>query len=339
MPRSISRTRPVAALLLAGFTSASAALSIVSDGSDGAFTGGGTLALDADGVFNFTTIHVTSGLSFVRNAANTPVVLAATGDVVFDATVNVSAGNFNGSGGPGGGNGGARGVGNEAGLAGVGPGAGEGGAATGSGLGNAGGGAGNASPGLQAVRYTNSQPGAPGGAVAFGYPPGGSGGGGGSGAVFFGVPLDGGVGGGGGGGIVITTPGAITINGAVLADGGHAGWSFANVFANGGGGGGGSGGAIVLEGGAVTLGAGARLSAQGGAGGGKSTQTVPFDPFLYSNGAHGGEGYVLFATTDLNIDPNAVVAATVVPVPAAGLLLVPALAALAGVGRRRCPSC
>ena len=107
MPARFPCARPVAALLLAGFTSASAALSIVSDGSDGAFSGGGTLALDADGVFNFTTIHVTSGLSFLRNAANTPVVLAATGDVLIDATISVSAGNFNGVGGPGGGDGGA----------------------------------------------------------------------------------------------------------------------------------------------------------------------------------------------------------------------------------------
>ncbi len=335
MPARFARARLVAALLLAGFTSASAALSIVSDGSDGAFSGGGTLALDADGVFNFTTIHVTSALSFARNAANTPVVLAATGDVLIDATISVSAGNFNGVGGPGGGDGGARGVGNEPGLAGDGLGAGEGGAATASGLGNAGGGAGNATPGLQASQYTNSQPGAPGGALAFAYPPGGSGGGGGSGAVFFGVPLDGGVGGGGGGGIVITTPGSITVNGAILADGGHAGWGFANVFASAGGGGGGSGGAIVLEGGSVTLTAAARLSAQGGAGGGKSTQPVAFDPFLYSNQAHGGEGYVLFATPDLNIDPDATVAATVVPLPAAGLLLLPACAALVRVGRRR----
>ncbi|MEQ8233103.1 MAG: hypothetical protein RLW61_14660 [Gammaproteobacteria bacterium] len=327
--------RLAALLLLASHAVTGGAVPILSDGSDGAFSGGGTLALDADGIFNFTTIHVTSTLSFVRNAANTPVVLAATGDVVIDGTVNVSAGDFGATGGPGGGNGGARGVGNQAGLAGDGPGAGGGGGPTASGLGNAGGGAGHATPGLQAVRYTNNQPGTPGGALAFGFPSGGSGGGGGSGAVLFGVPLDGGVGGGGGGGLLITTPGTITLNGSILADGGHAGWGFANVFANAGGGGGGSGGSIVLEATSIAVAAGATLSAQGGAGGGLSTQPVAFDPFVYSNGAHGGQGFVLFATPNLALDPAANIAATVVPLPAGLLLLAPGAALLLGVARHR----
>lgn len=60
------------------------------------------LDLPPDGIIHATTITVASNktLRFNRNAANTPVVLLATGDVEIIGTINVSGGN--GLGGPGG---------------------------------------------------------------------------------------------------------------------------------------------------------------------------------------------------------------------------------------------
>jgi hypothetical protein len=101
------------AILTAVIPTGGYAAAVVSDGSDGAFSGGGTLTLDADGVFNFTTITIPAGatLGFARNAANTPVVLGAIGNVVIDGTIDVSAGHFSGVAGAGGGDGGAPGCG------------------------------------------------------------------------------------------------------------------------------------------------------------------------------------------------------------------------------------
>lgn len=312
-----------------------AAATIVSDGSDGAWSGGGTLALSADGIFNFTTITIPVGatLRFTKNVANTPVVLAATGDVVIDGRIDLSAGHYNGVAGPGGGAGGSASA-NAAGQAGQGLSPGAGGPAT-SNQGNAGGGGGMATAGLVATSRTGSNPAAGGGAIGFPGPVGGSGGGGGGGRLFFGVDISGGVGGGGGGGLLITTPGTITVNGQILANGGHGGWAFANVFAHGGPGGGGSGGNIVLEAGAIALGESALLEARGGAGGGLSTETVAFDPYFFSSGANGGLGYVLFASANVDIAPGATITATVVPVPASAVLLGGALLGL--WGRRRRP--
>lgn len=94
-----------------GFTSGST-------GSDGPLniTTNTTLDLPANGIFNCTTINVSTGatLRFNRNALNTPVYLLATGDVVINGTVDVSGGaspgNFaGGASGPGGFDGGAGG--------------------------------------------------------------------------------------------------------------------------------------------------------------------------------------------------------------------------------------
>ena len=277
------------------------AATIVSDGSDGEFSGGATLQLDADGIFNFTNITIPNGatLRLTPNAANTPAVLAATGDVVIDGTIDVSAGHFSRLAyGPGGGSGGLAGHGAEAGTTGTGP-----------------------SPGA-------------GGEFPPSLNPGNAGGGGGSGAFRF-ADLSGGVGGAGGGGLLITTPGTITVNGSILANGGHAGWAFANVFGYGGPGGGGSGGNIMLEATEISLGAAATVSALGGAGGGLSRQPVPNDPYFYSNEADGGLGYLALVADTVTLDPAATVNAAVVPVPPAIWLFGSVLFAGALRSRRR----
>lgn len=97
------------------------AAAVASDGSDGAYiaTVGSnvidlTLAGREDGVLNFTTITVPFGatVTFKRNAANTPVYLAATGAINIFGTIDVSA--RGGFAGPGGGEGGAGGFGDAA---------------------------------------------------------------------------------------------------------------------------------------------------------------------------------------------------------------------------------
>ena len=59
-----------------------------STGTDGVFspTANVTLALSADGVFNFTTVNIPSGVTvtFTPNAANTPVTILASGSVTID---------------------------------------------------------------------------------------------------------------------------------------------------------------------------------------------------------------------------------------------------------------
>ena len=118
----------------------------ISSGSTGALgpfnpTSNTTVPLPPDGVLNYTTVNVASGVTvtFTPNAANTPIRLLATGDVTIDGTINLNGGdgqdassaimlNPGGLGGPGGfagGNGGLRGGG--IGSAGKGPGGGPGG--------------------------------------------------------------------------------------------------------------------------------------------------------------------------------------------------------------------
>lgn len=165
--------RGLVTLVMMTFAAMTQATTLVSDGSDGAFLGGGTRQLDAGGIFNFTTITIPTSatLRLTANAAYTPAVLAATGDVVIDSTVDVSAGHFNRLAyGPGGDSGGLAGNGAEARTAGTGPSPGEGGEFPPTlKPGNAGGG-GMGAPGLVATRYTNSVPGAGGGAIGFADP-------------------------------------------------------------------------------------------------------------------------------------------------------------------------
>ena len=91
-----------------------------------------------NGVLNFTTVSVASGitLSFVKNAANTPVTILASGDVTITGSIRVAGENAGvlgrpGRGGPGGFDGGmgGDGVNFTSGTNGVGPGGGGGGGA------------------------------------------------------------------------------------------------------------------------------------------------------------------------------------------------------------------
>jgi hypothetical protein len=309
---SIRRLRRlVIPLLLIGMTTPYAAAGVVSDGSDGPFTPTGltTLDLPSDGVFNFTTVNISEGatVKFNRNAANTPVCIAATGDVVIDGVIDVSAvatnvivivpENPKRTAGPGGydGGGGATGDPSAIGENGDGPGGGGGGYSAG--------GAGNATEGNQPTKYSTT------GGMGFAGPvvdypdpfAGGSGGGGGSAINRFGW-YAGGFGGGGGGALEICTPGQIFIGGRIFASGANGGWAHASVLAYGGAGGGGSGGNIALSAHRIILGESGRLAALGGYGGGLSTQPYSHDPAAYSSGADGGMGYARLVAADTLID-------------------------------------
>lgn len=58
-----------------------------------------------EGVLNFTTVHIPPGVvvSFVANNLNTPVFLAATGDILIEGTLVVSGRDYFATAGPGGG--------------------------------------------------------------------------------------------------------------------------------------------------------------------------------------------------------------------------------------------
>lgn len=206
----------------------------------------------ADGILHFTTVDIPTGvtLTFIRNAANTPVSILAQGDVTVAGTIDVSGENGaeagigrGGKGGPGGFKGGngeilqsSPGAGN-----GLGPGGGGGGGID---IGCGGGGGGGFGTAGGEGPFCN-KPGGSGGS-SYGTSAllplvGGSGGGGGP---QFGSGLVGGGGGGGGGAILIASSAMINISGSILAKGGKGG----NAPPAGGarGAGGGSGGAIRL---------------------------------------------------------------------------------------------
>ncbi|MEW6246474.1 MAG: hypothetical protein AB1555_07175 [Nitrospirota bacterium] len=212
-----------------------------STGTLGAFnpTTNTTVTLPPDGVLNYTTVNIPAGVTvtFQRNAANTPVILLATGDVTIAGTISVNGSNGANPastpalGGPGGFTGGLPG---STPTAGSGPG---GGAASG-----------------------NADYGAPASFVSLLPLFGGSGGGGG---LVNAISSAGG--GGGGGAIVIASSTRITIagTGSVTANGGSGGFGVGGTAFNAGGG---SGGAIRLVAPMVT-GTGT-LSANGGFGSG-----------------------------------------------------------------------
>ncbi|MEM7391442.1 MAG: hypothetical protein AAF492_03760, partial [Verrucomicrobiota bacterium] len=90
-------------------------------GSDGSYgplnlTTSTTLPLPPDGIFHCTTIDLADNrtLDFVKNAANTPVYLLATGDVTIRGAININgadaSGAESGAGGPGGFDGGQGGL-------------------------------------------------------------------------------------------------------------------------------------------------------------------------------------------------------------------------------------
>ncbi len=224
------------------------------------------------GILNFTTIQVRSGetLKFVRNAANTPVVFLAQGDVTIAGTVNLDGqpgrpasdgtptGPSGGAGGPGGFDGGAGGgAGTVAAGIGLGPGGGAGGAAS---IFCSGGGGGFGIAGYAALAQACGTAGGP----PYGNSQllpliGGSGGGGGAEQVGY----RGAGGGGGGGAILIASSGTITLipGGFITASGGNGGSGNDPGYSWGGGG---SGGAVRLV--ATTLAGAASISLSGGAG-------------------------------------------------------------------------
>lgn len=284
----------VAALLLMAPVQAQAAFVSGSTGTDGDFTptANTVLQVPANGVFNFGTVNIPTGVTvtFTKNANNTPVTILATGNVTIAGTISVNGSGGNnvtpGLGGPGGFDGGVGGYINSAGFRGQGPGGGV--AATG-----AGGGGGFGDTGATAGNAVNScggwygNGGASGGG-AYGNANllaliGGSGGGGGSGTSGY----VGGAGGGGGGAIVIASSGTISVTGAITANGGpgadysfsysSCNWSYVHYS-----GGGGSGGAIRLVANMIT-GEGA-ISAAGGGSNASNTMSV--------RGGSGGPGRI-----------------------------------------------
>jgi len=187
-----------------------------------------------------------------------------------------------------------------------------------------------ATPGKQAIRHTGAVPGLGGAAIEFpALLTGGSGGAGGNGVVFFGLNLEGGFGGGAGGAIRIDTPGAIIINGSVLANGawGSDGYSVgANTP-----GGGGSGGAIDLHADQLVFGGSNLLQATGGPGGGISS--IPTTSSTFSSGGDGGLGFVRLDGTIINSPTIDGVAVTAVPLPGSVWLFGSALGLLGWIRR------
>ncbi|VAW76518.1 hypothetical protein MNBD_GAMMA13-1736, partial [hydrothermal vent metagenome] len=253
-----------------------------STGTDGAFspTVNTRLTPPPDGIFNFTDVNIPTGVTvtFAKNAANTPVTILASGNVMIAGTMDLRGGNspavgaagdgnigddgLPGTGGPGGFDGGAGGsVGtNRRGGDGIGPGAGGGGNLQNTRTCGGGGGGFAGSGGVS--RFCNNGSRGAGGTV-YGVAEllpliGGSGGGGGNGGTAF----RGSGGGGGGGAILIASTGTVDITGSIFAGGGASGGSGGSGV--GGSGGGGSGGAIRIV--ATTLTGNGVIQANGGNG-------------------------------------------------------------------------
>ena len=214
------------------------------------------VTLPADGILNYTTVTIPAGVTvtFQRNAANTPVTMLATGDVLVTGTINldgapgtgnassgptVYAGGLGGPGGFQGGQSGARGTSNNAPSAGQGP----------------GGGAGSTSLATYGAGGSYGAPNFLSTVPLFG----GSGGGG-----YYGATAYSGISGGGGGGaMVLASSTKITVNGAIVARGGASILPPDPQFS-----GGGSGGVIRLV--APEVAGTGTLNVSGGAGGSPS---------------------------------------------------------------------
>jgi len=279
-----------------------------STGTDGAFapTANITVQLPENGVFNYTTVNIPSGvtITFKRNSKNAPVTILASGNVAIAGAIALDgeggALHKGGTGGPGGFNGGAGGIiidGYNLGTTGDGPGGGAGGrfvdptngpiggGGAGFSLVGGNGGGSNQVMGVGGPRYgTNTL-----------LPLiGGSGGGGG------GSPLDsnfqGGSGGGGGGAILIASSGSITLTGSIHARGGAGSNASGECSA---GGGGGSGGAIRLVANAIT-GSGTLDVGGGGGGGGSVFRCSPQPQYQHANGGRGSSGFVRIEAFDLS---------------------------------------
>jgi len=285
------RSRMLAATVLLACAGPAAAQNVFSSGSTGAdgaldLTTPGDTPIDLrtrpDGVFHYTTIDIGAGVRvrFIANAANTPVVWLASGDVNISGQVELEGASASGAavpgneaaGGPGGFRGGLGGrlfsvSGSYAGTPGQGPGGGLPGTASG----QEGGGGGHATVGrTQFSGVEDARGGQTYGNRLLQPLLGGSGGGGGGSTD----NADGGNGGGGGGAILIASSGAIHIN------------SGANILARGGNGAfpaaGGSGGAIRLV-----------------------ANRVDGLGFLHASGAGGGgDGRIRIEAFIVQIDPS-----------------------------------
>lgn len=287
-------------LVLAGLSGVAQAGDFVSGstGADGNFspTADVVLQVPPSGIFNFTDVNIPSGVTvtFAKNAANSPVVMLATGNVVVAGTIDLSGKSAvdtrytqisypeAGAGGPGGYSGGRGGdaAGGHGGQ-GFGPGGGRGGAPYGH-CGNnpeGGGGAGYFANGeaSNCIRnngssnYRHGSAGPSYGSNTMLPLLGGSGGGGGAGAVnASGAP--GGGGGGGGGALLIAATKGVTVTGSLLANGGkgagtvNCSWGISN---DSGSGGGGSGGFIRIL--TPVYAGGGSISVAGGTGGCQSS--------------------------------------------------------------------
>lgn len=356
----IHRIRPALTTLLLSACMASVHGAIISNGSDGAFVAvAGSNVIDLtspgreDGILNFTTITIPANatVSFKRNALNTPVFMAAMGNIEILGIVNISA--SANMAGPGGGEGGSAGVGDancsapecHAATGGGGVLGGNAGANAAAGgikstPGFAGSGGGMATPGLAAdpARFSRSAPAT--GALAQLPAPlvGGSGGGGGGGWMFFGVELGGGAGGDGGGAIQFSSLADILFGGTLLADGANGGFAFTNSGGTGGPGGGGSGGNIQMVADRITVQNSAVVHATGGWGGCLGTEPCDRDRAAFSKLNSGGSGFFDLTARSVTLsdeaDIQALTAVHVVPLPSSLLLLAPALLAF-GAARKR----
>ncbi len=281
-----------------------------STGADGALhpTVSTTLALPANGVFNFTDVTIPAGvtLTFGKNATNTPVVILASGNISIEGTIDISGEDGTPVGTAGDGNVGDDGLPGQGGPGGYAGGMGASPAAvtnSGYGLGPGGGGGGMMSvsgvPSLvqgaggsfatqgSAISWggVQPQPGSTYGSTLLLPLIGGSGGGGGAGgSTFFGSG-----GGGGGGAILLAASGTLTVNGQILANGGDSGpLGGSNCGSHGGPG---SGGGIRLLASLIT-GDGA-IEAKGGSASGSCTASgYQIYPYYDHDHLHGGDGRI-----------------------------------------------
>lgn len=309
--------------LFAVSASCFAAYSSGSTGVDGIFnpTTSQSIQLPPDGLFNYTSVNIPAGvvITYIKNAANTPVTILSSGDVTIAGTIDVSATqplsvSDAGIGGPGGYNGGRGGQPGGAasawttnwttpniGRSGIGPGGGSPGPvhlATIWGKAIAAGGGGAYGGTSISGGYCPAYPGAIYGNATLIPLIGGSGGGGGAG----GSVMPGSGGGGGGGAILIASSGTINVTGAVLANGGVP-VSSGTLDGRGSRGGGGSGGAIRLI--ATTVSGNGTISAAGGS---TTGEMVPMaintyyvcDYLPYNNNSSvGGVGRIRIETENL----------------------------------------
>lgn len=226
------------ALLISATLSFAAGFDSGSTGADGAFapSTNTVVTLPANGVLNYTSVTIPTGVTvrFKRNAANTPVVMLATGPVKIAGTIDISGApgttattpvilgvtNKGGAGGPGGFDGGMGGAVelNRNGGSGYGPGGGGGGQPSnptyGWGCGASFVYVGDCNGGANSPAY---------GANAMFPIIGGSGGGGGSGGIDPVTSYSGSGGGGGGGALLIVSSQSVDLTGQIKASGGASG--------------------------------------------------------------------------------------------------------------------